>query len=258
MPMRTIGMLLGIPESDQETIRDHIDEGLRLKDGAPTFQHERTVFASGQFEEYIEWRSKHPSDDLMTELLNAEFEDEHGVVRTLTRAEVKAYVALLAGAGNETTTRLIGWSGQLLAEHPGQRRMLVDDPGLISGAIEEILRYETPSPVTARYVTRDVEHYGATVEAGNVVLMLMASANRDDRQFEDAASFDITRRIDRHVAFAYGPHYCLGAALARLEGRVALDEVLRRFPEWEVDWDNAVQAHTSTVRGWEKLPVFTP
>ncbi len=257
MPMRTIGMLLGIPESDQATIRDHIDEGLRLKDGAPPSQHERTVFASGQFEEYIEWRSEHPSDDLMTELLNAEFEDEHGVVRTLTRAEVKAYVALLAGAGNETTTRLIGWAGKLLAEHPDQRRMLVDDPGLISGAIEEILRYETPSPVTARYVTRDVEHYGARVDAGNVVLMLMASANRDDRQFEDAARFDITRRIDRHVAFAYGVHYCLGAALARLEGRVALDEVLRRFPEWDVDWDNAVQAHTSTVRGWEKLPVFT-
>jgi cytochrome P450 len=256
MPMRTIGMLLGIPESDQEAIRDHMDEGLRLKDGTPPSQHERTVFASGQFEEYIEWRSHHPSDDLMTELLNAEFQDEHGVVRTLTRAEVKAYVALLAGAGNETTTRLIGWTGKLLAEHPDQRRMLLADPGMIPAAIEEILRFETPSPVTARYVTRDIEHHGVAVGAGNVMLMLMASANRDDRQFEHAGRFDITRRIDRHVAFAYGIHYCLGAALARLEGRVALDEVLKRFPEWEVDWDNAVQAHTSTVRGWEKLPVF--
>jgi cytochrome P450 len=257
MPMRTIGMLLGIPERDQEAIRDHVDEGLQLREGAPPAEEERSVFARGQFEEYVEWRSKHPSDDLISELLNAEFEDEHGVRRTLTGAEVKAYVALLAGAGNETTTRLIGWAGKLLADHPDQRKLLVDDPLLIPGAIEEILRYESPSPVTARYVTRDVEHYGRKVEAGNVMLMLMSSANRDERQFDDADGFDIRRRIDRHVAFAYGIHYCLGAALARLEGRVALEEVLKRFPEWEVDWDHAVQAHTSTVRGWQKLPVFT-
>ena len=124
-------------------------------------------------------------------------------------------------------------------------------------AIEEVLRYESPSPVQARYVTRDVEHYGQVVPEGSVMVLLTASANRDERKFPDADRFDIHRNIDHHLAFGYGIHFCLGAALARIEGRVALDEVLKRFPTWEVDWDNAVQARTSTVRGWERLPGVT-
>jgi cytochrome P450 len=260
MPMRTIGMLLGIPEQDQEAIRDHIDEGLRLEqDGKPDFD---AKFGEGMsptslFEEYVEWRAAHPSDDLMTELLQVEFEDQHGVRRRLTRAELLAYLGLLAGAGNETTTRLIGWTGKVLAEHPDQLRQLAQDHGLVPNAIEELLRFESPSPVQARYVTQDVEHYGQVVPAGSVVLLLTASANRDDRKFPDGDRFDIHRKIDHHLAFGHGIHFCLGAALARLEGRVALEEVLKRFPSWEVDWDDAVQAHTSTVRGWERLPVRT-
>jgi cytochrome P450 len=112
--------------------------------------------------------------------------------------------------------------------------------------------------VQARYITKDVEHYGQTVAAGNVMLLLTASANRDERKFPNGDSFDIHRKIDRHVSFGYGVHFCLGASLARLEGRIALEEVLKRFPTWDVDYDNAVQARTSTVRGWEKLPVTTP
>jgi cytochrome P450 len=193
----------------------------------------------------------------MTELLQAEFEDASGTRRRLTRQEVLGYVNLLAGAGNETTTRLIRWTGKVLADHPDQRRELVEDRGLVPNAIEELLRYEAPSPVQARYVTRDVEHYGQVVPEGSVMLLLSASASRDERKFPDADRFDIHRKIDHHLAFGYGVHFCLGAALARLEGRVALDEVLQRFPSWEVDWDHAVQARTSTVRGWESLPVFT-
>jgi cytochrome P450 len=127
----------------------------------------------------------------------------------------------------------------------------------VPGAIEELLRYEAPSPVQARYVTRDVELYDEVVPAGSAMLLLNASANRDERKFPDGERFDIHRHIDHHLSFGYGIHFCLGAALARLEGRVALDEVLSRFPTWEVDWDHAVQARTSTVRGWETLPVFT-
>ncbi len=107
-------------------------------------------------------------------------------------------------------------------------------------------------------MTDDVEHHGQTVPAGSVMLLLNASANRDERQFADPDRFDIHRKVQRHLSFGYGLHFCLGAHLARLEGRVALEEVLQRFPDWEVDWDNAVQARTSTVRGWEKLPVLTP
>jgi cytochrome P450 len=258
MPMRTIGMLLGIPEQDQEKIRDRIDAGLRLDEGAPPDIDERMATdQAGAFADYLDWRAENPSDDLMTELLLAEFEDETGTQRRLTRDEVLAYVNLLAAAGNETTTRLIGWTGKVLAEHPDQRQELVADRSLVPHAIEELLRYESPSPVQARYVTKDVEHYDEKVPAGSVMVLLTASANRDERRFPDADRFDIHRHIDHHVTFGYGIHFCLGAALARLEGRVALDEVLQRFPTWEVDWDNAVQARTSTVRGWERLPVRT-
>jgi cytochrome P450 len=261
MPMRTIGMLLGIPEDDQEAIREGIDAGLRMDsdDGLPpavrSYGESEVATGAQVFEEYIDWRSEHPADDLMTDLLTAEFDDVDGTRRRLTKTEILNYVNLIAGAGNETTTRLIGWTGKVLAEHPDQRAELVADRSLIPGAIEELLRYEPPSPVQARYVTADVEHHGQVVPAGSVMLLLNASANRDERKFPDADRFDIRRPIDHHLSFGYGIHFCLGAALARLEGRVALDEVLHRFPEWEVDWDRAKQARTSTVRGWETLPV---
>jgi cytochrome P450 len=257
MPMRTIGYLLGIPEEDQESIRDQLDEGLRLQEGGES-RVAQELAAQGQlFAEYIDWRATHPSDDLMTQLLNAEFEDETGTRRKLRRDEVLNFVILLAGAGNETTTRLIGWTGKILGEHPDQRRELVADRSLIPNAIEETLRYEAPSPVLARYVARDTEQHGRTIAEGNVMVLLNGSGNRDERRFPDADRFDIHRDIGRHLSFGFGIHLCLGAALARLEGRVALDEVLNRFPDWQVDYENAVQARTSTVRGWEKLPVLT-
>jgi cytochrome P450 len=257
MPMRTIGMLLGIPDADQEALRERIDAGMRLDadDAPPTNTSE--VLDASMYSDYIAWRAENPSDDLMTDLLNAEIEDGAGGHRRLTRDEVLNYVALIAAAGNETTTRLIGWAGKVLAEHPDQLAELAKDPGLVPGAIEELLRFESPSPVQARYVTQDVEHHGQKVPAGSVILLLTAAGNRDERVFPEPDRFDIHRKIVHHLAFGYGIHFCLGSHLARLEGRVALEEVLKRFPRWEVDWDHAVQAHTSTVRGWEKLPVFT-
>jgi cytochrome P450 len=261
MPMRTIGMLLGIPEEDQVAIREKIDEGLRLEDGEMPDQSERYTEGRQQaevFADYIDWRAANPSDDLMTQLLVAEFEDETGTTRRLSREEVLNFVNLLAAAGNETTTRLIGWSGKVLAENPDERRTLVEEPGLVANAVEEILRFEAPSPVQARLVTTDVELHGQTVPAGSVMALINGSANRDDRKFPNGDALDVTRKIDHHLSFGYGIHFCLGSHLARLEGRVALEEVLKRFPEWEVDWDNAKQARTSTVRGWERLPVVTP
>jgi cytochrome P450 len=257
MPMRVIGMLLGIPEQDQEAIRDHVDAALRTEAGEPMKKAQDDFLGGAIFADYIDWRAEHPSDDLMTELLNVEFEDETGTKRRLTREEILTYVNVLAGAGNETTTRLIGWSGKVLAEHPDQRRQLIEDPSLIPNAIEEILRFEPPAPHIARYVTRDVAHYGQTVPKGSSMLFLVGSANRDDRRYSEGDRFDIHRNVGQHLTFGFGAHFCLGAALARLEGRVALEEVLKRFPEWDVDRDNAKLATTSTVRGWETLPVFT-
>jgi cytochrome P450 len=257
MPMRVIGMLLGIPVEDQEAIREGIDAGLRLEEGVPNETEYDGLRSARVFSDYITWRAEHPSDDLMTELLNAEFEDEHGTTRTLTHEEILGYVGLLSGAGNETTTRLIGFAGEVLGRHPDQRRDLVEDRSLVNNAVEELLRYESPSPVQSRYVAHDVEYYGTTVPEGSIMVLLNGSANRDERHFPDGDSFDIHREIGRHQAFGYGIHLCLGMALARLEGRVALDEVLQRFPEWEVDYDKARRARTSTVRGWETLPVHT-
>jgi len=249
MPMRTIGYLLGIPEEDQESIRDQLDKGLRLQEDRESRVKEELAAQGQLFAEYIDWRAQHPSDDLMTQLLNAEFEDEMGTRRKLGRDELLNFVILLAGAGNETTTRLIGWTGKILGEHPDQRREIVADRSLIPNAIEETLRYEAPSPVQARYVARDTVHYGRTIAEGSVMVLLNGSGNRDERRFADADRFDIHRDIGRHLSFGFGIHLCLGAALARLEGRVALDEVLNRFPDWQVDYESAVQARTSTVRG---------
>jgi cytochrome P450 len=241
-------------------LRDQIDGGLKLEDGTMPDLQSHDQLGQDQaaaYADYIDWRAEHPSDDLMTELLQAEFEDIDGERRRLDREEVLNFVNLLAAAGNETTTRLIGWTGKVLAEHPDQRREIAEDRDLVPRAIEELLRFEAPSPVNSRYVTKDVEHHGQVVPAGSAIILLNGSANRDERKFPDGDTFDIHRRIDHHLSFGYGLHFCLGAALARLEGRVALDEVLQRFPTWEVDWDHAVQARTSTVRGWESLPVIT-
>jgi cytochrome P450 len=254
MPMRVIGMMLGVPEQDLATVREQADAKLRTEAGKPMSE---SHFIDEGFAEYIEWRTQHPSDDLMTELLNAEFKDETGATRRLAREELLTLVTVIAGAGNETTNRLIGWTGKVLAEHPDQRRQIADNRALIPNAIEEVLRYEPPAPHVARYMTKDVELYGRTVPKGSVMVFLIGSANRDDRRYPDGDRFDIHREMPPHVVFGNGIHFCLGAALARLEGRVALDEVLQRFPDWEVDWDKAKLSPTSTVRGWETLPVFT-
>jgi cytochrome P450 len=146
----------------------------------------------------------------------------------------------------------------VLADHPDQRRQLVEDRSLVPKAIEELLRYEPPTPHVARYVARDVELHGQTVPEGSSLLCLSGSANRDERRFDDPDRFDIHRETGQHLTFGYGLHFCLGAALARMEGRVVLDEVLQRFPEWEVDEDGTRRAPTSTVRGWESMPVTVP
>lgn len=257
LPMRTIGYLLGMPEEGQEAVRRNVDEHLRVRDGEPhDFDASSFEDASAAIAEYVDWRAQHPSNDLMTELLNAEIE-ENGRRRRLTRPEVIMYTNMIAGAGNETAARLIGFTAQLLADHPEQRREIAADRSLVPQAIEEVLRYEAPSPVQCRYVARDVEHHGRIVPKDAILLLLNGSANRDGRHFEDADRFDIHRTDGNHLSFGFGRHFCLGAALARVEGRVALDEMLKRWPEWEVDYDRASIAHTTNVRGWGSLPIRT-
>jgi cytochrome P450 len=252
LPMRVISMLVGIPESDQESVRDHF-EGQRAKEGAD----QGHSLSGSIFADYIEWRAEHPSDDIMSQLLYSEFEDETGEKRRLTREELLAYVNIVAAAGNETTRVLIGWTGKLLAENPDQRRLLVKTPSLASNAIEEILRFEPNTLQNCRYTVRDIEVCGQVVPEGSIVATLTPSGNRDERHFADPDRFDVTRRADRHLSFGFGAHYCLGQALARLEGRIALEEVVERFPTWDVDDAAAEFTYYADMRGYHSLPVVT-
>jgi cytochrome P450 len=255
MPLRVIGMLLGIPESAQTEVRERSDAALRTEAGKPMEVRQESIANGDMYAEYVEWRAEHPADDLMTVLLNAEFEDETGTKRTLTRQEVLTYTQVLAGAGSETTGRLIGWLVKLLAEHPDQRRDVREHRDLIPNAVEETLRYEPTGPHIARYVAQDAEFYGTTVPEGSAILLLVGSACRDERRYDDPDRFDVRRSDVQHLVFGWGVHFCLGAHLARLEARVALDELLNRFPEWDVDHDDIELAPTSTVRGWKRLPI---
>jgi cytochrome P450 len=255
MPIRVIGMLLGIPEADQQAVRERKDLGMQQLPGESHDYEEHNFADEAFFADYIAWRAEHPSDDLMTELIEVEFEDPSGTVRNLTHEEILIFVNILATAGNETTNRLIGWMGKVLGEHPDQRRELVARRELVPNAVEEILRFEPPAHSLCRLMTRDAEYYGETVEAGNVMMFLLASGNRDPRAFPpDGDVLDVRRTFGHHLSFGYGLHFCLGAALARLEARVALDEVLNRFPDWEVDLD-AAELDQSGLRGWKKMPV---
>jgi cytochrome P450 len=256
LPMRVIGMLLGIPDEDLQTVRGITDAKMRTEEGKPQ-DYSQGLNMEQSFARYIDWRVQHPSDDVLTELMTVEFVDETGRRRKLTREELITFFNVLAGAGNETTNRLIGWTGKILAQNPDQRRELVANPSLLPDAIEEVLRLEPPAPHVERYVVSDVEFHGQTVPAGSTILMLVGSANHDERVFPDPDRFDARRdRTSAHIAFGYGVHTCIGNVLARLEARVVFEELFKRIPEWDVDMEHAVLQPTSSVRGWDTMPAY--
>jgi cytochrome P450 len=256
IPTMVIGSLLGMAPEVQEELRIWGDLLMRYEPDGPSPEKAAAVAnLYGYIERVIEERQQKPRDDMVSDLLAAEVEIEDGTVRRLNAAEALGFVGLLELAGSETTARLLGWTAVLLARHPEERAKLVADPALIPNAVEELLRYEAPSPIQARFVTEDVEWYGQTLPAGSKVALLTGSAGRDERAFPDPDRLDVTRQFDRHITFGYGIHYCLGANLARLEARVVLEETLRRFPEWEVDESAIELVRTSTVRGPIHVPI---
>lgn len=260
LPMMVIGAMLGVPAEDRDAIRVWTDESLHREPGeTDVSERMQEVHQNlwGYFTRYIAERRATPRDDMMTDLLEAELTREDGSTRRLDDGEVLAFIGLLSGAGNETVARLLGWTGATLARFPGERRKLVRNPGLIPNCVEELLRYEAPSPVQARWVTRDTTWYGTVVPRGSRMVLLTGSAGRDEREYPDPDRFDVDRGIERHVTFGFGIHFCLGASLARMEGRIAIEETLKRFPGWNVRFDDAEMVHTSTVRGWARLPIVT-
>jgi cytochrome P450 len=262
VPAMVIASMLGTPESDIAEIRRLTDSQLELSDGDAS---DRTAFnsAADRLGEYFMDRvracRKHPGDDLTSALVTMEFTDEHGVTRPLTDLEACQYVHILSVAGNETTARFTGWACATLARFPEERAKLVANPDLIANAVEEILRYEPPAMSLGRVATKDVELHGQVVPAGSAVVVVMASAGRDPREYSDPDVFDVERSFDRTMTFGFGIHLCMGASLARMEGRIVVEEMLKRFPTWDVDWDNAEIVHLgSAIRGYRKLPITFP
>jgi cytochrome P450 len=252
-----ISDLLGVSAGDRPRVLElintvfHIEPGVgMINDTSFGAQIELNAYLTEQLAE----RRRAPQDDLLTALTEAELTDD-GTVRRLSNKEAADFANLLVSAGTETVARLLGWAAVVLADYPQQRAEMAADSSLLPAAVEELLRFEAPSPVQGRTAARPVTFYGETLPAGAKILLLTGSAGRDERVYDDADRFDIHRKAEQHVSFGFGVHFCLGAALARMEGRIALEETLARFPQWEVDTDAAVRLHTSTVRGYKSVPI---
>ena len=256
LPMWVISELLRVPEADRTRLRTWADEMVHRDDklkGLPP----RSVDAGRQlgayFQDMLQRRSATDRDDLLSLLLAAEQRGELG------HLEIVGFCFLLIIAGNETTTKLIGNMAYQLSLHPEQRRRLLEDPSLIPNAVEEVLRYESSTHLMARTLTRDVRLHGKTMEKGKKVAVILAAANRDGRFWRDPDVFDVGRDTAGHLAFGIGIHHCLGASLARLEATIALQEILARIPDFQVDAEGLERIHSGNVRGFGKVPItFTP
>ncbi len=258
LPATVIATLLGVPASDREDVRHHIDGLFHIEPGvgmANDASLESGAWLYTYIGQQVQERQRKPRDDMLTDLVQAEIVGHDGAPRHLTELECTAFGILLVSAGTETVARLLGWAGLILADHPEQLTALAQDADLIPNAVEELLRYEAPSPVQGRWLTEDIELHGQRIPANSKVLLLTGSAGRDERVYPAANSFDIRRDFKLHVAFGYGIHFCLGAALARMEGKIALEETFKRYKTWTVDKEHAVPLHTSTVRGYLRLPI---
>lgn len=261
LPSRVISRLVGVPEDEREEQRVNIDEMFHI-DPEQGMVNDRAFLARIRVHEYLlDLVQRHKADparfgdDMINLLIDAEITGEDGQPTKLDDDGLVQFTLLLYVAGTETVMRLLGNAAVVLAEHPDQRAELVADPSLIPNAIEELLRFEPPSPVNGRWTMADVELHGTTIPAGSKVLLLTGSAGRDERAFPDPDRFDIHRDIRKHVTFGYGIHFCLGASLARQEGRIALEETFRRFPAWNLDREQVVRQHTSTVRGYGQVGI---
>jgi cytochrome P450 len=259
LPVQVIGMLVGVPQADQmsllETFQKNLHERSADREAA---QLEGILESAKWFNDYLDWREKNPANDVMTQLLNLEFEDETGTTRKLRRDETVTYLTLITSAGSDTTATAIGWAGKLLSDHPDQRRELAANPTLIPNAVEEVLRCEPPTYHFCRWVVSDAEFHGSTVPADSILVVVPPAANRDESRWDHPDQFDIHRQPGQIFTFSFGPHFCLGANLARIEARIALETILGRIPDWTVDLDNAELTAGIDTRGWDALPVEIP
>lgn len=258
MPMDVISSMLGVPEDYRDRVR-HLTNEMMHREPGELDPSKRLVRVGAQlfslFDDLIAERRRKPQDDLLSALIEARLEGEDGRPTALTHQELLGFCMLLGSAGHETTARLICNSAVTLARHPGQRRELASDPGLLPAAVEEFLRFDPPSQVQGRWSTCPIALRGVTIPEDVRVLLLTGAAQRDPREYRDPDRFDVHRKIERHLSFGYGQHLCLGKSLARQECRVAFEELLARFPDYEVDETSLVWSHNNNVRGYSRVPM---
>jgi cytochrome P450 len=259
LPVQVIGMLVGVPKKDQADLLAVFQKNLHSSADPEQDLMQGILDSAAWFNDYLDWREKNPVDDIMTQLMKFEFADyETGEQRVLRRDEIVTYLTLITTAGSDTTATAISWAGDLLSRHPDQRAELVTNPSMIPQAVEEVLRCEPPSYHFCRWTTKDSEFHGQTIPKDSVLVVVPPAANRDELEWEDSERFDIHREPKQHFAFSFGPHFCLGANLARIESRIALETILPRIPEWTCDFDNGVLTAGIDTRGWSSLPVSIP
>jgi cytochrome P450 len=257
-PVEIISAMLGVPPGERQQIRLWTDGMLHRERDNPMITHEG-LLASGSLFEYIldlvRFKRRHPDEMLMSRLIDASYEDDDGVVHRLTDEDIASFVVLIAAAGSETETKLIGNGIVDFAKNPDQWAKVLADPTVIPGAVEEILRLHPPSQYQGRFATKDVELEGGVIPANSPVLLVTGAATRDPRTYERPDEFEISRGGVTTVAFGYGSHSCLGAWLARLESKVAFEEIRTRYPRLEVDLDNLRRVTMSNVAGYSSVPV---
>ncbi len=261
-PLDVISELIGLPDELREPYRSLAHRaGARewdpVKGSGPTEDAVAAILESvALVQEVVVERRRRPRDDIISMLITAEIADDTGNTRRLSDDLIIAQFQLLATAGHETVTNLIGNGTVALWWYPEQRAELAQDASLIPGAVEEMLRWDNPAPPEGRWTTRDVEFHGVKIPKDSRVILYMASANHDERQFENPELFDIHREFDRSLVFGFGIHRCLGANLARLEAQIAFEELLVRFPHYDVDESGVVRPPAQLMRGLEHLPLI--
>ncbi|WP_211245865.1 cytochrome P450 [Actinomadura oligospora] len=253
LPMDVISQMIGVPEADRDEVRRLADLVVHREDGVhdvPPAGMEAALTLVGYYQDLVAAKRERPGDDLTSALLDVETDGDH-----LDDKELLSFLFLMVVAGNETTTKLLANALYWGSRNPGQLRKPFEDPGRVDDWVEETLRYDTSSQMIGRTVAKDVELHGTTVPAGERVLLLVGSANRDPRAFERADEYDLDRDTSPLVSFGGGRHFCLGANLARLEARIGLTELVQRVTSFEVDEASARRVHSINVRGFASLPV---
>jgi cytochrome P450 len=258
-PNEVITTMLGVPKEDRNQIRLWLDLLLERHPGeiaTTKAGYEASMNTGLYYYDLVQQRRARREDDMISRLIDTEIERD-GVVEKLTDVDITGFATMLGGAGAETVTKLVGNAMVAFADFPDQWRKLREDRSKIPAAIEELLRYEAPSQYQVRTATRDVTYYGTTIPEGSAVLLVTGSATRDERMFDDPDTLDIDRerKMGFNLAFGYGVHSCLGAALARMESRIALEALLDLVPEYEVDRDGLRRVAMSNVSGWSNVPV---